>query len=156
MKITFQENEFTRTDILEYLTKAFGRQINGNRFSTYNLNNWARVCKIPNLYGGHKILRVVKYPIGRGIKIYTLEGLTRDVINNVELLQNNFLINKKRIDKRTLPRKFRTQYYYDVLAKAGKQYCRRTLQDSILPDNWKEIGIKQNQLLSRRNKMVLE
>ena len=150
MKVVFQENEFTRADILEYLTKAYRRQINGNRFSAYNLNNWARVGKMPNLYGGHRILKVEKYPIGRGIKIYTLEGLTRDIAKDVDLLQNKFPLNPKRVDKRTLSRKFRTQYYYDVLAKHGKQYTRKTLPDSILPDNWKEVGIKQNQLRQRK------
>jgi hypothetical protein len=153
MKIQFQENEFTRTDILQYLTKAYGRQLNGNRFSIHNLNNWARVGKIPNLYGGHRILQVDTYPIGKGIKIYTLEGLTRDIVKDVDLLPNKTPLTK-RVDKRTLPRKHRTQYYYDILAKHGKQYTRRTLSDSILPDNWKEIGIKQNQLRQRK-KMAL-
>ena len=54
-----------------------------------------------------------------------------------------------------MPRKHRTKLYYDILKKAGKlpKYATKTLE--ILPDNWREIGIKQNQVAKRRlNKVV--
>lgn len=156
MKIEFQNNEFTKSDILEYLTKAYGGQVNGKRFTAHSLNNWEMMKKIPNYYGGHKILKVEKQTIGKPIKIYTLEGLTRDDIKDIDLLPNKFPVNKNKVDRRTIHRKKRTQLYYDILAKAGKQYARKTLKDSILPDNWKEQGIKQNQLPRRRKKIVAE
>lgn len=151
MRIEFQENEFTRTEILEYLTKAYGRQLNCNRFSTYNLNNWTRVGKIPDLYGGHRILKVERIEELRRLKVYTLEGLTREIAKDVDLLNNpKKQIPKKFLNKNSLVRKHRTQYYYDILKKAGKQYTRKTIEQSILPDNWKIRGIKQNQLARRK------
>ena len=75
------------------------------------------------------------------------------MIKDVELL-NSKLFETKRRAKTSFPRKHRTKLYYDILKKAGKypKYVTKTLE--ILPDNWREIGIKQNQLARTRKKTV--
>lgn len=152
MKIDFKENEFTRAEIIAYMTNAFGAQINGKRFSSHNITNWVRMGKIPNAYGGHRILKVEKVIIGHPIRIYTLEGLTRDTMEAVAEMKKNEPPKEMPtiINQNSLPRKHRTEYYYKILEKAGKQYTRNSLARSILPDNWKEIGITQNQLARRK------
>ena len=153
MEIQFKENEFTFHELLHYLKKAYGCQINGAPFSAYNVNNWIRAGKIPMLYGDHRILNVVKTPEFGGLKVFTLEGLTRDTLEDLHLIQVESFRNE--LPKIKRPRKHRTRLYYKILERNGKQYTKKTI--SMLPDQWKLAGIKGNQLVKpSRNKRSLE
>ncbi len=146
MNIHFEDNEFTSHELLDYLKRAYGSQINGALFSAYNINNWIRIGKIPTAYGDHRILKVVITPEFNNYRVITIEGLTRDILNDLDLMEFKLQSGKKSKTKR--PRKHRTSFYFQTLEKLGKQYTRKTL--SILPENWKEVGIKTNQLAKTR------
>jgi hypothetical protein len=146
MNIEFGNNEFTTHELLDYLKKAYGSQINGAQFSAYNINNWVRIGKIPTAYGDHRILKVVIIPEFNNYRVLSIEGLTRDILSDLGLM--GFKLRSEKTAKTKRPRKHRTQFYYQTLKKLGKQYTRKTL--SILPENWKEVGIKANQLARTR------
>jgi hypothetical protein len=144
MNIQFDDNEFTSIELMKYLKAAYGVQINGVSFSTYNLNNWIRMGKLPEAYGGHKIEKVAYVKSFASKRVLTLDGLTRDILNDIYLLENK--IPTKRTAKTKLPRKHRTGLYFQILEKAGKQYTIRTKEQSTIPEDWKLAGIKSNQL----------
>lgn len=146
MNIEFEDNEFTSRELLNYLKRAYGSQINGAPFSAYNINNWIRIGKIPTAYGDHRILKVVITPEFNNYRVITIEGLTRDILSDLGLL--GFKLKPEKTAKAKRPRKHRTPFYYQTLKKLGKQYTRKTL--SILPENWKQVGIKANQLARTR------
>ncbi len=146
MTIEFEDNEFTSYELLDYLKRAYGSQINGAPFSAYNINNWIRIGKIPTAYGDHLILKVVNTLEFNNYRVITVEGLTRDILSDLGLPEFNLKSGK--IAKSKRPRKHRTPFYYQTLKQLGKQYTRKTL--SMLPENWKEVGIKANQLARTR------
>jgi hypothetical protein len=146
MNIEFEDNEFTSHELLNYLKGAYGSQINSAPFSAYNINNWIRIGKIPTAYGDHLILKVVVIPEFNNYRVITIEGLTRDILSDLDLMELKLISEK--IAKTKRPRKYRTEFYFQTLKKMGKQYTRKTL--SILPENWKEVGIKSNQLARTR------
>jgi hypothetical protein len=146
MNIEFEDNEFTSHELLDYLKRAYGSQINGAPFSAYNINNWIRIGKIPMAYGDHQIIKVVVAPEFNDNRVITVEGLTRDILSDLGLL--GFHLKSKKTVRTKRPRKHRTQFYYQTLKKLGKQYTRKTL--TILPENWREVGIKANQLARTR------
>jgi hypothetical protein len=150
MNIQFEDNEFTSCELLKYLKEAYGLQINGAPFVAYTINNWIRYGKIPMAYGDHKILKVVNIEQFSNAKVLTLEGLTRDTLDDLQFLKIKSF--SERLPKTKRPRKHRTRFYYQLLEKVGKQYTKKTL--SILPDDWKQIGIKSNQLAKQRYKKV--
>ena len=49
-------------------------------------------------------------------------------------------------------RKMHTPFYYQLLEQHGKQYTKKTKPAATLPDDWKALGIKQNQLPRRKSK----
>jgi hypothetical protein len=146
MNIEFENNEFTTRELLDYLKKAYGSQINGAPFSAYNINNWIRIGKIPTSYGDHRIMKVVITPEFNNYRVITIEGLTRDLLSDFGLME--FKLKSGKTAKTKRPRKQRTPFYFQTLKKMGKQYTRKTI--SILPENWKEVGIKTNQLSRTR------
>jgi hypothetical protein len=142
----FEDNEFTSHELLDYMKGAYGSQINGAPFSVYNINNWIRIGKIPTAYGDHRVLKVVITPEFNNYRVISIEGLTRDILSDLWLLE--FKLKSGKTSKTKRPRKQRTSFYFQTLNKVGKQYTRKTL--SILPENWKEVGIKTNQLARTR------
>lgn len=146
MNIEFEDNEFTSRELLDYLKRAYGSQINGTPFSAYNVNNWIRIGKIPMAYGDHRILKVVSVREFNNYRVITIEGLTRDILSDLECL--GIKLQPRKVLKTKRPRKQRTTFYFQTLKKLGKQYTRKTI--SILPENWKEVGIKTNQLARTR------
>jgi hypothetical protein len=146
MNIEFEDNEFTSHELLDYMKGAYGSQINGAPFSAYNINNWIRMGKIPTAYGDHRILQVVITPEFNNYRVITIEGLTRDIKDALDLME--FKSQSGKAVKTKRPRKHRTTFYFQTLKKLGKQYTRKTL--SVLPKNWKEVGIKSNQLARTR------
>jgi len=148
MKIEFSDNEFTFHELLKYMKEAYGSQISGAPFLAYNINNWIRIGKIPMAYGDHRILKVEKVKEFSNAKVLTLEGLTRDTLDDLHLFE--FKPTYEELPKTKRPRKHRTQLYYQILEKVGKQHTKKTL--SILPTQWKLAGIKPNQLAKTRYK----
>ena len=147
MQIEFSDNEFTCSDLLRYLRTCFGLQINGSPFTIHTINNWIRIGKIPMLYGDHRILRVEIFPKLNGLKVLTIEGMTRDLLVDLHLLEPKPF---KPLPKTMRVRKHRTKLYYQILEKHGKQNTKKTL--SMLPDSWKLMGIKYNQLTQNNHK----
>jgi hypothetical protein len=152
MKIEFSDNEFTAWDILEYLKRAYGVQINGTPFRSYNITNWIRAGKLPDAYGGNEIRGITRYKELGNLAVLYVEGLSRmDIEATIGSPSNyrktfNHRRMVERVDGRRQPRKQRTPLYYQILSDAGKQYTVKTKGMATLPDNWKEAGIKKNQL----------
>lgn len=158
MKYEFSENEFTSWDILEFLTKVYGTQISGSPFTSVNIQNWIRYGKLPDLYGGYKIIKTERYNELQNLLIITIEGLCRDQLIDItgSLSEYAETSNKKRIidviPKVKRPRKNRTEFYFKTLEKVGKQYTKRSLSKSLLPIDWKDAGIKGNQLVLKKKR----
>jgi hypothetical protein len=150
MELRFKENEFTFHGLLGYLKRVYGTQINGRTFSSYNVNDSIHAGKISMLYGDPRILNVVKTPEFGGLKVFTLEELTRDILEDINLIQLEPV--RGQLPETERPRKHRTRLYYQILEKVGKQYASKTL--SMLPKQWKQAGVKGKQLVktSRKNR----
>lgn len=159
MKYEFEQNEFTSWELLEYMKLAYGSQLNGSAFTSTNLQNWIRQRRIPDLYGGFKIIGVDRYKELNNLLVLSLDGFTR---NEAEALVGSLssfeeTVNKRRklerIKKSSRPLKHRTKFYFKLLPKS-KQYTRKLLEQSTLPDFWKDAGIKRNQMVKGRKKKV--
>ena len=156
MKIEFDDNEFTVLDILVYLKRGYGAQVNGRPFSTCHVANWVRAGKLPEAYGGNKILGLARYKELDNLAVLTIQGLSRSDVENTLGSLSRYLETKNHrraidtVDRRRLPRKQRTELYYKILQKAGKLNTVNTKRLSSLPENWKEIGIRENQLSGRK------
>ena len=158
MRYEFAQNEFTSWDILEYLRLIYGTQINGSPFTSGNIQNWIRSGKLPEFYVGYKIAHTERYKEQGNLLVITVEGLSREQLIEIAGSLSNYAetSNRRRkadvIPKIKRPRKLRTQLYYKTLEKIGKQSTKRTLNNCILPNNWKESGIKANQLVLKKNR----
>jgi hypothetical protein len=155
MKFEFEQNEFTVWNLLEYLKGLYGCQINGNRFSSSILHRWIRLKKLPEAYGGNKIIHAVRYKELSNLLVLSVEGISRDEVTYLIGSLDNYeqTLNKKRkkdvLQTKNIPHKQRTKLYFETLDKAGKQYTKKRLAQSTLPLYWKEAGIKKNQLVNR-------
>src|SRR5437879_3882372 len=130
----FASNEATGWEVLEYLRRAYGTQISGAPFTIYNLNNWIRIKKLPEAYGGNKIIAAQRYKELGNLMVLTIDGWNRAEVaylvghlSDYEETKNH----KRKQDTRAKsarPRKQRTRLYYEILDKAGKQYTKKTLK----------------------------
>jgi hypothetical protein len=142
MTIEYAANEFTVSEILDYLKAAFGYQINGSPFKSYHIYNWIRLRKLPDAYGGYKILDVISM---KGLsKVIVLDGFNREMLDDVQMFSPPPITILPQIKR---PRKQRTRLYYELLEKAGKQYTRKTKKLATISNQWKAAGIKPNQLV---------
>lgn len=140
MTISYADNEFLVKELLFFVKTAFGCQINGKPFKNYHINNWIRIGKVPDAYGGYRIIQVdTQY----GCRVITLKGLTREILTDLQTHKSVKIVPPTV----KIPLKQRTRLYYEILKKAGKQYKRRTKEAATMPDNWKTIGIKRNQFI---------
>ncbi|MBN8856568.1 MAG: hypothetical protein BGO55_24045 [Sphingobacteriales bacterium 50-39] len=147
MRIEFEGNEFTTWDLLEYLQRGYGTQISGQPFTIYNVNCWIRIKKLPDAYGGNRILQVDRYKELGNLRILTIERLNREDIEAVYGSLSKFTetLNKRRANMpREGKRKLRTELYYQLLGSKGKR--SRAL---VISDNYKEMGIRENQFKGR-------
>ena len=83
MEFEFESNEFTTWDLLEYLQRAYGAQIGGQPFTIHNVNVWIRMKKLPDAYGGNRILLVERYKELENLRVLTIERLDRGDIEAV-------------------------------------------------------------------------
>ena len=143
MILEYANNELTSGELLEFVIAAFGCQVNGKPFKSYHVNNWIRLGKVPDVYGGFKILNVEDIKGLRNCRVLVLDGLARSVLEDI---QNIAAQANDEIHITNRPRKQRTRLYYDLLEKAGRQYTRKSKKVATIPDQWKVIGIKRNQL----------
>lgn len=156
MEYQFEDNEFTSWDILEFLKNVYGAQVNGSPFTNINIQNWIRNKKLPEFYGGHRIIKTERYQELNNLLVLTLENLSRSELTDLVGCLSDFTetLNRRRaIDKiasNKKPRKHRTGLYYQILNKANKQYTKKTIRQATLPDDWKGAGIKGNQLTPKR------
>lgn len=143
MLFEFEPNEFTTWDLLEYMDRAYGAQVSGQPFTIHNVNVWIRLGKLPEAYGGNRILRVDRYKDFGNLRIITIEHLDREDIEAAFGALCNF---KERLNKsrarvcRTPRRKLRTEFYYRLLGSRGKR--DKTI---VIPDNYRMLGIRENQ-----------
>lgn len=147
MKYEFGSNEFTSWDLLEYLQRAYGTQVSGQPFTIHNINVWIRMKKIADAYGGNKILRVDRYGELENLRILTIEHLDREDIEAVlgKLSEFKETLNKSRASTpRRRKQKLRTDLYYQLLG--GREKRSKAI---AIPDNYKEMGIKENQFKRR-------
>jgi len=147
MKIEFEANEFTTWDLLEYLQRGYGTQISGQPFTIHNVNAWIRIKKLPDAYGGNRILQVDRYKELDNLRVLTIEHLDREDIEAAygSLREFTETLNKRRADMpRIRKKKLRTELYYQLLGSKGKR-----TQTLVIPDNYKEMGIRENQFIGR-------
>lgn len=143
MEYEFESNEFTTWGLLEYLKRAYGAQINGQPFTIHNVNAWIRMKKLPDAYGGSRILQVDRYKDLDNLRVLTIGHLNREDIEAVygSLSEFTETLNRRRADTpRIRKKKNRTELYYQLLGSKGKR--SRAL---AIPDNYKEMGIRENQ-----------
>jgi hypothetical protein len=146
-ELPLRENEFTVSELLSYMQKAYGSKVNGEEFAHFDIINWIALGNIPESYGGHELTAHRM----SGIRILVVEGLSRDDVRHLhanEDLQKEKKEGffKKRVrevlGKRSLPLDLpqgkRTKLYY--------QMARLPMPDDLLPDNWRDVGIRPNQL----------
>jgi len=146
MKFEFESNEFTIWDLLEYLQRAYGAQISGQPFNIHNISVWIRMGKLPDAYGGNRILQVDRYKELGNLRILTIEHLNREDIEAVYGSLNVFTeaLNKRRADMPRIRRKkLRTELYYQLLGSKGKR------GQAMIPDYYREMGIRENQFKGR-------
>jgi hypothetical protein len=154
MTYEFEDNEFTSWEILEFLKNVYGMQVNGSPFT----QNWIRIKKLPDFYGGHKIIKTERYKELNNLLVLTLENLNRSQLTDLVGCLSDFreTLNKRRAIDRIAynkkPRKQRTHLYYQILCKANKQYTKKTIKQATLPDDWKGAGVKGNQTAHRRQR----
>lgn len=150
MEFKFEPNEFTTWDLLEYLERAYGTQVNGQPFSIHNINVWIRIKKMPDAYGGHRILRVDRYKDFGNLRVMTIEHLDREDIEAVYGVLSDFkeASNKSKARMpRNRPRKLRTEFYYQLLGSRGRRG-----KGPAIPDDYRMFGIKRNQFKRRESK----
>lgn len=143
--MTLNDNEFTSGEIMQYMKAAYGRQLNGNSFQHYMIKTWSQAGRIPDIYGGHKI---EGYRVG-AITIWMIEGLSRDILQHLDELRSQLKSKEIEVkeDRRQRPRRQRTAFYYQMLGKRNQSIMTR--EDSVLPFNWKQLGVKSTQLVDR-------
>ncbi len=148
MIFTFEPNEFTSWDLLEYVARAYGAQISGQPFTIYNVNVWIRMKKLPDAYGGNRILREDRYKELGNLRVITIEHLNREDIEAVFGTLSRFTeaLNKSRARMpRIRKQKLRTELYYQQLGSRGRKG-----NAIAIPDNYMMGGIKENQFKRRR------
>jgi hypothetical protein len=134
MNVDFDDNECTVSELVEYLNKVYGATLSGSKFIVPLIFEWMKSKQLPPSYGGNKILSQRKHKhVGY---VLTIEGFSRELMEYAQAA-NMEPVNKKTKRK---PKK-RTRAYYLAL----KSKIRSIPEDNLLPDNWKEIGIKRNQ-----------
>lgn len=141
MDIVYKDNEITTRELVNYFTQLYGRKFNGSRFILQNIIAWIRNGKIPEAYGGYTILHKEKRK-GSSHTVVTLgDSFSREDMEYIKEIKLQLPELPKEGNK---PR--RTKLYYQLLKKP--------IPDSryLLPDNWKALGIKDNQLVSRKRK----
>lgn len=152
MTYQFEQNEFTSWELLQYFKSVYESQINGKPFSNYNLQNWVTIGKVPDLYGGYKIIKTERYKELQNLLVITLDSLSRkemiELIDNPSDSVNETKNKKRRADKianNKTPRKQRTELYYQILG--SRNTTKKNLEQSIIPKYFKEAGGKRNQLV---------
>jgi hypothetical protein len=137
----------TAWDLLEYLKRAYGAQIGGQPFTIHNVNVWIRMKKLPDTYGGNRILQVDRYKELENLRVITIERLDREDIETVYGALSDFkeTLNKQRARTPEIRKvKSRTELYYQLLGKTGRKG-----KAMAIPDNYKEMGIRENQFKDR-------
>lgn len=132
MSALIKDNELLTKQVLEYLKATYGRQINGKEFTTEQILRWASIGKFPDIYGGNKIVHSRKVAI-IGMVALTIENLDHELCTFAIKHFTTPLYTHKTTKKK------RTKLYYQLAKKNPPS------QASVLPDNYKELGIKRNQ-----------
>lgn len=148
MTYQFASNEFIVADILEYMRRAYGRKVDGSIFTTYNVDSWLSTGKIPDAYGGNKILDITHYKELGQLKVITIEHLDRNDIEAIygSLSDFRLTLNKRRArEPKARKRKVRTELYYQILGK--KSQAKNPI---MLPNDYRAKGIKENQLIKQK------
>jgi hypothetical protein len=152
MRFEFEPNELTTWDLLEYMERAYGAQVSGQPFTIHNVNVWIRIGKLPDAYGGNKILRMDRYKDFGNLRILTIEHLDREDIEAFYGSLGGYkeTLNKSRArTRRVRKRKNRTEFYYQLLGNRGR---KRNV--TAIPDDYRMIGIKGNQFKHSRMHML--
>lgn len=96
--------------------------------------------RIPDAYGGHRILERTVHEDLDDLEVVKVEGLSRADIENA---WGAFASFKERLEKHQTEEpkrksKVRTELYYQILGKKGKT-------QTAIPDNYTELGITRRQ-----------
>jgi len=153
MTYQFELNEISATELLELLTRLYGRQLNGSPFNSGCIQNWMRIKSVPQAYGGYKIIEANRYKSLGNLLVLTLEGFNRNemesLVGRLEDYEQTHNGLRKINTTGRKPHKHRTKLYYQILSRSGKQSTKKTLDECTLPQFYLAAGIKQNQLARR-------
>lgn len=133
-ELPLKENEFTTSELLTYLNGCYITKLNEIPFTVGSILDWIRLGKLPEAYGGYKITAQRL----SGIRILTVEGLMREDMRFVRGLAHPVATTITVMNPKRTPS--RTRLYYEL--------SRQPIPDKVLPDEWKSIGIRGNQLVS--------
>lgn len=138
MEYTFKDNEFTLWDLLEYLQRAYGSLTTGSAFKAYHVYKWTTMksCKIPDAYGGNRILKIKRPKDLMQCTVYTIEGLSR---SDIELTFGKLTEFTKYVNGRRLT----TPEEKLQKSATGKRIFR---SGQKIPVKYKMMGVKENQV----------
>jgi hypothetical protein len=135
-ELPLPDNQFTSSELSSFLKKMYGAKISQGPFLAGDVHRWATEGKMPEAYGGHKLEAAMM----SGVMIFTVEGLNRE---DYGFLKRTKVSPARKINKRKDRRPPRTELYNKI--------AKVKFPETTLPNNWKEVGIKGNQL-RRANK----
>lgn len=131
LELPLADNQFTANELLVYMDRVYGSKVAQTKFTNNDLFLWFQLGKIPEAYGGNRI----DLSIMSGVGIYEVEGLTREDLRYVRTIPAPI---HKRPDRKHKDAPRRTKLYYKITGKVEPA--------NILPDNWRQLGIRGNQL----------
>ncbi len=150
--LPLQDNQFTISELLAYLKKVYGSKLNGSEFTLENVLAWLVIGHMPECYGGHLISSIRM----SGMRVLMINGLSREDMQYIDqaiqksaqvksLLEAHDVIHGHTTTIKTLapseiPKARRTRLYY--------QTAKLPVPKDVLPDNWRALGIKANQLVN--------
>lgn len=147
MKVELTDHEFTASELMRYLRLSYGTMINGTEFNNSHLARWSRYGKLPEAYGGGKLTKEICVEFDQ--YVYTLENISREVYK--ALLETPIDVPKV-LPKVERPHKQRTALYHQIVASSNLKSNLPVKPEAILPDNWRQLGIKAQQIKKRSYK----
>jgi hypothetical protein len=134
------ENEFTMSELLTYLRNAYGTKLNGTEFTWYDITGWLYNGKMPECYGGDPL---TSYRAS-GVRIIVLSHIDRETAKMAERVAKPRIQLPKK--KRKVNIRPRTELYWQLAKK------KPPTSKHVLPNNYKALGIKNNQLGKSKRK----
>jgi hypothetical protein len=133
-ELPLRDNQFTSAELLMYMNRVWGGKVNGLKFTASNIIGWSYRGYIPDSYGGGKVTSQLL----SNIVVHTLEDMSREDMRYAR----DVLTERAKPKKLGGKARVRTALYHKI--------SKRPVTEYMIPDNWKELGIKRVQLGNKR------